>query len=133
MASVKSACGGPFDARTGRRVWRYEHKLPEDWGGYNEPFFTGKHRGLAIYGENIYFLSNDVKLHAINYKTGVAKFVKGWTEFQYPKEFTKAKDANGYFLTMTTCWPLWAGAFATQRYVIFSDQFSPRMEANGTT
>jgi alcohol dehydrogenase (cytochrome c) len=89
-----------IDARTGRRVWRYEHKLPEDWGGYNVPFFTGKHRGLAIYGENIYFLSNDVKLHAINYKTGVAKFVKGWTEFQYPKEFTKAKDANGYFLTV---------------------------------
>src|SRR5947207_1835914 len=89
-----------IDARTGRGVWRYEHKLPEDWGGYNVPFFTGKHRGLAIYGENIYFLSNDVKLHAINYKTGVAKFVKGWTEFQYPKEFTKAKDANGYFLTV---------------------------------
>ena len=34
--------------------------------------------------------------------------------------------AAGYHLTLTTCWPLWAGAFATQRYVIFSDQFAPQ-------
>jgi sortase A len=33
--------------------------------------------------------------------------------------------ANGHHLTLTTCWPLWAGAFATQRYVIFAVQFSP--------
>ncbi|MDQ6880401.1 MAG: class D sortase [Candidatus Dormibacteraeota bacterium] len=36
-------------------------------------------------------------------------------------------DAPGYHLVLTTCWPLWAGAFATQRYVIFADQFSPRI------
>lgn len=34
--------------------------------------------------------------------------------------------AAGYHLTLTTCWPLWAGAFATQRYIIFSDQFAPQ-------
>jgi len=34
-------------------------------------------------------------------------------------------NANGYHLTLTTCWPLWAGAFATQRYVIFTDQMWP--------
>jgi sortase A len=34
-------------------------------------------------------------------------------------------DANGYYLTLTTCWPLWAGAFATQRYVIFAKQVWP--------
>jgi sortase A len=33
--------------------------------------------------------------------------------------------ANGYFLALTTCWPLWAGAFATQRYVIHAVQFWP--------
>jgi hypothetical protein len=42
-------------------------------------------------------------------------------------------DAPGYHLTLTTCWPLWAGAFAKQRYVIFSEQYSPRMEMHGTT
>jgi len=34
-------------------------------------------------------------------------------------------DAGGFHLTLTTCWPLWAGAFATQRYVIFTDQVWP--------
>jgi sortase A len=34
-------------------------------------------------------------------------------------------DINGYRLTLTTCWPLWAGAFATQRFVIFAIQVSP--------
>jgi sortase A len=34
-------------------------------------------------------------------------------------------DSNGYHLTLTTCWPLWAGAFATQRYIIHTDQFWP--------
>jgi sortase A len=34
-------------------------------------------------------------------------------------------DAAGYHLTLTTCWPLWAGAFAKQRFVIFAQQFSP--------
>lgn len=28
-------------------------------------------------------------------------------------------------LTLTTCWPLWAGAFATQRLIIFTKQVSP--------
>jgi sortase A len=40
-------------------------------------------------------------------------------------------DAPGYHLTLTTCWPLWAGAFATQRYVIFTDQFSPVTQKPG--
>jgi len=34
-------------------------------------------------------------------------------------------DAPGYHLTLTTCWPTWAGAFATQRYIIFAKQSSP--------
>jgi len=34
-------------------------------------------------------------------------------------------NSDGYHLTLTTCWPLWAGAFATQRYVIFAEQVWP--------
>jgi sortase A len=34
-------------------------------------------------------------------------------------------NSDGYHLTLTTCWPLWAGAFATQRYVIFAEQIWP--------
>ena len=39
-------------------------------------FFTGKHRGVASCGDNVYFLSNDNKLHSIDMKTGKAKWVK---------------------------------------------------------
>ena len=82
------------DAGTGRQVWKYAHELPENFGGYNVPFFTGKHRGVAIAGEHIYFLSNDMKLHAIHYKTGEQKFVQQYLD--YPKAFERSEDANGY-------------------------------------
>ena len=72
-------------ARTGRVIWKYEHKLPDDWGGYNVPFFTGKHRGVALYGGNVYFLSNDAKLHSIDMKTGKANWVKAYDGFPYPE------------------------------------------------
>ena len=39
--------------------------------------------------------------------------------------------ADGYHLTLTTCWPLWAGAFATQRFVIFTDQVWPLTQKPG--
>lgn len=91
-----------IDGKSGKLLWKYEHKLPDDWGGYNVPFFTGKHRGVALYGDNVYFLSNDVKLHAIDMKTGKAKFVKDYAAdgFQYPKDFAKSKDSNGYCITV---------------------------------
>ena len=40
-------------------------------------------------------------------------------------------NADGFHLTLTTCWPLWAGAFATQRYVIFTDQVWPQTQKPG--
>ena len=40
-------------------------------------------------------------------------------------------DAQGYHLTLTTCWPTWAGVFATRRYVIFTEQFWPIPQKTG--
>jgi alcohol dehydrogenase (cytochrome c) len=89
-----------IDPESGRTVWKYEAKLPDDWGGYNVPFFTGKHRGVALYGNYVYFLSNDAKLHAIDAKTGKAKWSKSYEGFPYPKDFTKSKDSNGFITTV---------------------------------
>jgi sortase A len=36
-------------------------------------------------------------------------------------------NAPGYHLVLTTCWPTWAGVFATQRYIIFAEQSFPRI------
>jgi sortase A len=33
--------------------------------------------------------------------------------------------SDGYHLTLTTCWPTWAGVFSTQRYIIFTVQVWP--------
>jgi len=88
------------DGSTGNVLWKYEHKLPDDWGGYNVPFFTGKHRGLALAGNNVYFLSNDAKLHSIDMKTGKGNWVKSYEGFPYPKDFAKSQDANGFITTV---------------------------------
>lgn len=89
-----------INGANGQVIWKYEHKLPDDFGGYNVPFFTGKHRGLALSGDSVYFLSNDAKLHRIDMKTGAAKWVKSYDGFPYPKDFAKSKDANGFITTV---------------------------------
>lgn len=84
-------------ADDGHLVWKYEHKLPEDIGGVTTPIILNKHRGVALYGDSVYFLSNDSKLHRLDMKTGKAKWMKAFEGFTYPKDFAKAKDASGYF------------------------------------
>lgn len=89
-----------IEAGSGKILWKYEHKLPDDFGGYNVPFFTGKHRGLALSGDNVIFMSNDCKVHAVDMKSGTAKWVKDYEGFPYPKDFAKSKDANGFICTV---------------------------------
>ena len=89
-----------IDAQTGKGVWKYEYKLPDDWGGLFADFMAGKHRGVALHGDYVYFLSNDAKLHAIHMKTGKAKWVKSFEGFQAPRDFAKAKDSTGYLCTV---------------------------------
>jgi len=87
-----------IDAETGTRVWKYQYELPEDWGGQFIPFFTGKHRGVALYGDKVYFLSNDCNLIALDYRTGEVAFTQD-SGRPYPKDFEMAADGNGYFCT----------------------------------
>ncbi len=39
-----------------------------------------------------------------------------------PDDRTVFAQGSGYRLTMTTCWPLWAGALADRRYVISAEE-----------
>jgi alcohol dehydrogenase (cytochrome c) len=87
-----------FNAKTGVLGWRYETEMPEDWGGQFVDFFTGKHRMVAIAGENVYFLSNECAIHAIDYKSGQGVF-RFKIDRPYPKDFKKSSDGNGYFCT----------------------------------
>ena len=88
-----------IDARTGARVWKFEHELPEDWGHWQfNDFLTNKHRSVAIYQDKIYFLSNDNVLHALHYKTGESMFAKSIRE--YPRTYESSDDAGGYLTTV---------------------------------
>ena len=85
-------------ADSGIRAWRYDYEMPEDFGGQFNPFFTGKHRGAAISGSNVYALTSDCTLIALNYKSGEETFSHK-IDRPYPRDFETTADGNGYFCT----------------------------------
>ena len=55
-----------LDARTGKRLWTYEHRLPEDI----RPCCDVVNRGPAIYGDKVYFGTLDARVVALDRTTG---------------------------------------------------------------
>ncbi len=55
-----------IDARTGKRLWTYEHRLPEDI----RPCCDVVNRGPAIYGDKVYFGTLDARVIALDRATG---------------------------------------------------------------
>ena len=55
-----------IDARTGKRLWSYEHRLPEDI----RPCCDVVNRGPAIYGDKVYFGTLDAAIVALDRATG---------------------------------------------------------------
>ncbi len=55
-----------LDVRTGKRLWTYEHRLPEDI----RPCCDVVNRGPAIYGDKVYFGTLDARVVALDRNTG---------------------------------------------------------------
>ncbi|MEY4763808.1 MAG: Quinoprotein ethanol dehydrogenase precursor [Pseudomonadota bacterium] len=55
-----------IDARTGKRLWTYEHRLPEDI----RPCCDVVNRGPAIYGDKVFFGTLDASVVALDRATG---------------------------------------------------------------
>ncbi len=55
-----------IDARTGKRLWTYEHRLPEDI----RPCCDVVNRGPAIYGDKVFFGTLDASIVALDRATG---------------------------------------------------------------
>jgi len=55
-----------IDARTGKQLWAYEHRLPNDI----RPCCDVVNRGAAIYGDKIFFGTLDAAVVALDRKTG---------------------------------------------------------------
>jgi alcohol dehydrogenase (cytochrome c) len=73
-----------IDARTGTILWRYRREIPEDAIVVHRTT-----RGVALYGDKVFFASNDAILVALDAKTGK----EVWT--------TKVEEnRNGYYMTV---------------------------------
>ena len=55
-----------LDAKTGKQLWAYEHRLPDDI----RPCCDVVNRGPAIYGDKVYFGTLDARIVALNKNTG---------------------------------------------------------------
>ncbi len=55
-----------IDARSGKRLWTYEHRLPEDI----RPCCDVVNRGPAIYGDKVFFGTLDARVIALDRTTG---------------------------------------------------------------
>jgi sortase A len=99
-------------------------------GHYPGTRWPGDPGTVGVAAHNVYWINFPqlVKGDEIDLETryGTYRYRVVSTEIVNPDNRTALiTDANGYHLTLTTCWPLWAGAFATQRYIIHTDQFWP--------
>jgi len=99
-------------------------------GHYPATRWPGQPGTVGVAAHNVYWINfpqlkkgDEVDLET---RYGEYRYSVTWAQIVNPDNRTAlVTDSNGYHLTLTTCWPLWAGAFATQRYVIHTDQTWP--------
>jgi len=73
-----------LDAKSGELLWRYKRPLPDD-----VILLHGTSRGVALYGNHVFFASGDAVLVAIDAKTGR----EAWTA-------KVAENKNGYYMSV---------------------------------
>ena len=99
-------------------------------GRYPSTVWPGDQGMVGVAAHNVYWinfpkLTNGDEVE-IETRYGVFRYrVTGSRIVNPDNRSILVADADGYHLTLTTCWPLWAGAFAKQRYVIFTEQVWP--------
>jgi sortase A len=105
-------------------------------GHYPTTMWPGDAGTVGVAAHNVYWINFPqlTKGDEIDIETryGLYRYRVTGTEIVNPdNRSVLVPNADGFHLTLTTCWPLWAGAFATQRYVIFTDQVWPTPERPG--
>lgn len=99
-------------------------------GHYPSTMWPGKAGTVGVAAHNVYWinfpqLGNGDEID-VETRYGLYRYRVVSGKIVNPHDRTVlVSNSGGHHLTLTTCWPLWAGAFATQRYVIFADQFWP--------
>jgi len=101
-------------------------------GHYPGTVWPGDQGTVGVAAHNVYWINfAQLKSHDeidIETRYGTFKYWVTGSKVVNPDDRTVVvANAPGFNLVLTTCWPLWAGAFATQRYIIFAEQYSPRI------
>lgn len=104
-------------------------------GHYPQMAWPGQQGNVAVAAHNIYWIRfNDLQ------KGDQIILQTRWGDFRYqvtgkrivwPDDLTVLVPTSDDRLTLTTCWPLWAGAFATQRLIITAEQVYPEPNSGG--
>jgi alcohol dehydrogenase (cytochrome c) len=85
-----------LDARTGQKLWKYEHRLPEGI----MPCCDVVNRGAAIYGDLVIFGTLDAQLVALNKDTGKVVWREKIEDYKAGYSYTAAPlIAEGLLLT----------------------------------
>ncbi len=75
-----------IDARTGKRLWQYEHRLPDDI----RPCCDVVNRGAAIFGNKVFFGTLDAGMVALDKDTGKVLWSKKWGDHKVGYTMTGA-------------------------------------------
>ena len=99
-------------------------------GHYPTTMWPGDPGTIGVAAHNVYWINFPTltKGDMIDLETRYGLFryrVTGSQVVNPDNRSVLVPSSDGYHLTLTTCWPIWAGAFATQRYVIFTEQVWP--------
>ena len=105
-------------------------------GHYPQTPWPGDPGTVGVAAHNVYWIDFPklAKGDEVDLQTRYGNYryrVTGSTIVNPDNRTVLVPNAAGFHLTLTTCWPLWAGAFATQRYVIFTEQFWPQTQRPG--
>jgi sortase A len=101
-------------------------------GHYPETKWPGQLGTVGVAAHNTYWLKfADVKAGdtvILETRYGDFRYRVTGTKLVWPNDRTVLiPNTHDRRLTLTTCWPLWAGAFATQRLIIFTVEVSPNL------
>jgi len=98
-------------------------------GHYAATPWPGQPGNVGVAAHNVYWIhfadlaaGDEVDLET---RYGTYKYRVTGTRIVNPDDRTVLVQSPGRKMTLTTCWPLWAGSFATQRYILFTEQIFP--------
>jgi sortase A len=98
-------------------------------GHYPGTAWPGRPGNVGVAAHNTYWIKfGDLRAHdevQLETRWGTYRYEVTEMRIVQPSDRTILVQTPERRITLTTCWPLWAGAFAQQRLVIFADQFSP--------